>query len=135
VVRRLLTGLLIGVVAVGAVAGLLAVLASRENATTDASSASAPGVAAPAAVSADLRRGNVVVLAAAGELPAARAVARAVAGPPDPALREAGQAVLVRRSAGPGVRAQAWHRELRVASARDPRLRAFAEFWLGRGAG
>jgi hypothetical protein len=33
------------------------------------------------------------------------------------------------------VRAQAVGRELRVATASDPALRAFLEYWLGRGSG
>jgi hypothetical protein len=84
---------------------------------------------------ADLRLGNVVLEAPATERAAADALAGDVAGPPDPALRAAGQAVLVRPGRGPEVVAVARDRTLRVASAGDPRLRAFVEYWLGRAAG
>jgi hypothetical protein len=53
----------------------------------------------------------------------------------DPALVGAGQAILLDRRAGTsGVVALAWRRLLRVSSANDPRLREFAQSWLGHGA-
>ena len=52
-----------------------------------------------------------------------------------PALAASGQAVIL--ASRPGIRgviALAWTHMLRAASPTDPALRAFAQFWLGRGA-
>ena len=84
-----------------------------------------------------LRAGNVVLVhGASAPPPALTALAADVSGgPPDPALREAGQQViLARRPGARGVVALAWGRTLRAASPADPQLRRFAEAWLGRGA-
>jgi hypothetical protein len=83
-----------------------------------------------------LERGNVVLLYGAAQPPAAlRSLQDAVAGPFDPAVAAAGQAVALARRAGTtGVVALAWTRMLRTSSPADPALRAFAEAWLGRGA-
>jgi hypothetical protein len=66
-----------------------------------------------------------------------RALAEDTAGPPDPALEEAGAAVLVLRrpnqSAGPVV-GHAVGRRIVTESPDDPELRSFVEYWLGRGA-
>jgi hypothetical protein len=59
-----------------------------------------------------------------------------VSGPFDPALAAAGQMVVLdRRPRTKGVIAVAWRRMLTVPSVNDPRLKAFADAWLGRGAG
>jgi hypothetical protein len=59
-----------------------------------------------------------------------------VAGPFDPTLAAAGQAVILARRTGAGpATALAWRRVLRTDSSDDPALRDFAEAWLGRGAG
>jgi hypothetical protein len=92
-------------------------------------------VTAPSAYAADLRLGNVVLEAPGAQRVAADALARDVAGPPDPALRAAGQAVLVRPGSGSALVAVAADHALRVASADDPQLREFIEYWLGRAAG
>ena len=83
-----------------------------------------------------LEVGNVVLVYGTRTPPRAlRVLANDVAGPFDPALVRAGQAVvLARRPGTPGVVALAWTRLLRVPRADDPRLSAFAEGWLGRGA-
>jgi hypothetical protein len=83
-----------------------------------------------------LETGDVVLFYAdPADEPVLRGVAEDVAGPFDPALARAGQAVLVERRPGTsGVIALAWRRMLRVASARDPQVHAFAEAWLGKGA-
>jgi hypothetical protein len=102
-----------------------------------------PEAAAPGTVAAgtpphadDLRRGNVVVLASRADVGPATALARDVAGPPDEALRAAGQAIIVERSnRRAGVAAYAEGRAITVSSASDPQLRAFLEYWLGRSAG
>ncbi len=84
-----------------------------------------------------LAAGNVVVVYDRATPPAGlRGVADAVAGPFSPALAEAGQAVILARRPGTrGIVAVAWRHRLTVAQAGDPRLRTFAEFWLGRGSG
>ncbi|HEY7075135.1 MAG TPA: DUF3105 domain-containing protein [Solirubrobacteraceae bacterium] len=79
-----------------------------------------------------------VVLAYDPATPAAplRRLQRAVSGPFDPELAAAGQMVVLEPRPGVhGVIALAWRRRVRAASAADPRLRAFSEAWLGRGAG
>jgi BolA protein len=64
-----------------------------------------------------------------------QALAEELAGPVDPALTEAGQSILVeRRPRGEKIIANAYQRSLAVDSALDPRLREFAEYWLGRSA-
>jgi hypothetical protein len=58
-----------------------------------------------------------------------------VAGPFDAELAAAGQAVILARRSGAGpATALAWRRSLRVDDSADPRLREFADAWLGRGA-
>jgi hypothetical protein len=82
-----------------------------------------------------LELGNVVLTYATAEPPAAlKSLQQDVSGPFDPSLAEAGQAVvLARRPGSNGVIALAWRRKLRVSDASDPRLRAFADAWLGQG--
>jgi uncharacterized protein DUF3105 len=81
-----------------------------------------------------LELGNVVILyAGATPAPALVRLQKDVAGPFDPELAAAGQAVILARRAGAGpATALAWKRILR-ADPTDPALREFAEFWLGRG--
>ncbi len=83
-----------------------------------------------------LELGNVILAFGDARPPRAlRALAGEVAGAFAPTLAAAGQAViLARRPDLRGVVALAWSRDLRVASPSDPRLRGFAEAWLGRGA-
>ena len=83
-----------------------------------------------------LETGNVVFVYGSRALePALRALQEDVAGPFDPAVAAAGQAVVLdfRPHTG-GVLALAWRRLLRARSPGDPQLRAFADAWLGRGA-
>lgn len=62
-------------------------------------------------------------------------LASSIGSPFSPALAAAGQAVIVASRPGThGLIALAWTRMLRVSSPGDPRLRQFADFWLGRGA-
>jgi hypothetical protein len=57
-----------------------------------------------------------------------------LAGAFDAELSAAGQAVVLARRPGAGrVTALAWRRLLRADDPRDPRLREFADAWLGRG--
>jgi hypothetical protein len=79
-----------------------------------------------------------VVLAYDPHTPAGplRRLQRRVSGRYDPELAGAGQMVLLDPRPGVhGVIALAWRRRLRAASPRDPQLEAFAQAWLGRGAG
>jgi hypothetical protein len=67
--------------------------------------------------------------------PGLAALAAQMAPPFTPALAATGQAVvLARRPATTGVVALAWAHLLRAPDAGDPALRAFTQFWLGRGA-
>lgn len=67
--------------------------------------------------------------------PGLTALADAAAPPFTPALVAAGQAVILAPRPGTqGVVGLAWAHLLRVDSPRDPALRQFVEFWLGRGA-
>ena len=84
-----------------------------------------------------LELGNVVILYEAPEPGAQLArLQREVAGPFDAEIAAAGQAVILARRAGAGAAtALAWRRVLQAGDAGDPRLREFAEAWLGRGLG
>src|SRR5215210_5104960 len=64
-----------------------------------------------------------------------RALQRELSGPFDAELAAAGQMVVLAQRPGAGpVTAAAWRRVLRAREAADPRVREFAEAWLGRGA-
>jgi Protein of unknown function (DUF3105) len=84
-----------------------------------------------------LAAGNVVLLYSDPGLERPlRRLAEEVAGPFDPALVRAGQAVVLERARRPraaGVVAVAWRHLLEARSPSDPALREFVEFWLGRG--
>jgi len=80
-----------------------------------------------------LAAGNVV-LAYEGAAPAA--IQEEVSGPYDPELAAAGQAVILAKRPGVGgVQALAWRRRLVASGPDDPKLREFAEAWLGQGPG
>lgn len=83
-----------------------------------------------------LELGNVVIVYGTDRpAPAVRRFQVAVAGPFTAQLAATGQAIiLAHRSGMRGLLALAWTRLLGVRSPSDPRLRAFAEQWLGRGA-
>jgi hypothetical protein len=83
-----------------------------------------------------LQQGNVVLAYDGNPKPAAALVAiqADVAGPFDPSLAAAGQAVILDYRPGVGgVIALAWRRKLVASGPQDTRLRAFAEAWLGQG--
>ena len=86
-----------------------------------------------------LEQGDVVLVYRDGaQAPALRSLARTVAGPFYPAVAAAGQAVVLDHLATApkgSVTALAWRHEATAGAASDPALRAFAQFWLGRGAG
>jgi hypothetical protein len=157
--RRALLAVVGVAVAVAAIAALVLVLGSRDESQVS-TAAQGPGQVQPdgadppaggphtdALVTRDRRPlsddqlvnalalGNVVILYAGSTAPPALVrLQRDVAGPFDAELAAAGQAVIVapRTGAGPAT-ALAWKRILRADDPADPRLREFAEFWLGRG--
>jgi len=157
--RRALLAVAGVVVAVAAVAALVLVLGSRDESQLSAAP-QGPGQVQPdgadppaggphgdALVTRDRRPlshdqlvnalalGDVVVLYdGAKPAPALVRLQREVAGPFDAELAAAGQAVILAPRAGAGpATALAWERILRARDPADPRLRDFAEFWLGRG--
>ena len=81
--------------------------------------------------------GDVILFYDAPRPPAQlRALQDDVSGPFDAEVAAAGQQVILARREGTGpVTAAAWRRLLRVDDPADPRLREFAEAWIGRGAG
>ena len=122
------------VLTVAAVLGVLAFFNSRDDATIGEDQ-NAPGRTDARFATDRLRRGNVVLYySRAADRAPLEALARDVAGPSDPALVEAGQAVIVERGDDPGVVAAAYRRALTVDSPDDPALREFVQYWLGRGA-
>ena len=82
-----------------------------------------------------LELGNVILFYEGERQPAAlRALQRDVSGPFDAEVAAAGQQViLARRPVDAAVAAVAWRRVLRAEDPADPRLREFAEAWIGRG--
>jgi hypothetical protein len=84
-----------------------------------------------------LELGDVVLAyASATPPPALRRLQRDLTGPFDAELAAAGQAIVLARRNGAGpAAALAWRHELRVSDPADPRLREFAEAWLGRRSG
>jgi hypothetical protein len=85
-----------------------------------------------------LEQGNVVVLyPGRGKPPAALTrLQDEVSGRFDPELAAAGQMVILGHWPGvKDVQALAYRRRLRATGPADPRLRAFAEAWLGKGRG
>ena len=135
--RRAAVALLTIVVALGGAVALITFFQSRDDAGIS-DGQGAPGVAAPEETDPRLAAGNVILTYRRAEDGAVlRALAEQTAGPPDPALEEAGAAVLVLRrpnqTAG-SVVAHAVGRRLVTEAADDPKLREFTEYWLGRGA-
>jgi hypothetical protein len=128
-----------------AVVGLIVFFNSRDDPGVDQSvdAGPVPGQTVAADPQLDaaqdrlLAAGNVIVLYGGARPPAALVALRErLSGPPDPALTEAGQAVVLQRGRGlRGVEAHAWRRVLRAQDPADPRLEAFASYWLGRGEG
>ena len=121
--------------------GVLAALSffnARDDSTT--STPPGPGVVVPAqggAAGQRLRAGNVELrYGDIAQRARARSLADELAGAPSPALEATGQAVLIVPERGlHGVRVVAWRHELTAQDAQDPRVRAFVEYWLGRGDG
>jgi hypothetical protein len=83
-----------------------------------------------------LELGDVVVMyGSPAPPPGLQALVSQVAYRFTPALAAVGQAVvLARRPGTPGLIGLAWAHMLRVGSPKDPLLRTFLQYWLGRGA-
>jgi hypothetical protein len=83
-----------------------------------------------------LQSGDVVIMYGTHTPPPGLTnLARSVAGPFRPALAAAGQSVvLARRPGTTGLIGLAWAHMVHVSSPSDLLLRAFADYWLGRGA-
>jgi hypothetical protein len=159
-VRRLLIGLAVVVVAAAGCFALISVLASKDSgevggapgpgtfeATSNASPPSSGGHT-PSPVGRDraeltddqllsaLQLGNVVLVYPDAKPPAELvAIQNDVSGPFDPALEQAGQAVILMRRPDAKLQALAWKRRLVASAPSDPALRDFADAWLGQGAG
>lgn len=132
VIRRALSALVAGAVAVGGVIGLIAFFNGRDDSTTGAK----PTAPAQVNSGALLRTGNVELSYADPALrqPLA-ALARRLGAPDTPELRAAGAAIVLRRDpAVAGVVAKAYGATYRASSPRDPALQDFIDRWLGRGA-
>ncbi len=82
-----------------------------------------------------LELGNVVLLyPGRTPPPALLRLQEQVAGPFDAELAAAGQTVILARAPDVGeVQALAWRHRQTASGPQDPALRAFAEYWLGRG--
>jgi hypothetical protein len=82
-----------------------------------------------------LELGDVILFYGGARPPSElRAVQDDISGPFDAEVAAAGQQVILARRPGTdGVVAAAWRRLLRAPDAGDPRLRTFAEAWIGRG--
>ncbi len=83
-----------------------------------------------------LELGNVVVMYGGRTPPSGlRTLVLSLAPPFTPGLAMAGQAVILARRPGTrGLLGLAWAHAIVVHRPRDPRLRQFVQFWLGRGA-
>lgn len=125
------------VVALAGAAGLVAFLQSRDDAELTGGGGAKPGVVDPEATDAELQRGNVLLTyrEPADEQGLQRIALEVNGGPLDPALRDAGAAVLIRRVKEQGERivAHAYKRRLAAQSPDDPALMQFVEAWLGEG--
>ena len=84
-----------------------------------------------------LQLGDVIITYEGAKPPAALvALQRDIQGSGfDPFLAGAGQAVILARRPGAGTQALAWRRRLVASGPEDPKLRDFADAWLGQGPG
>lgn len=122
------------VLAVIGVALVAAFFAARDEATVPQPTGG-PGVPRAADARPEVKPGNVVLTYSDERLTSElRALAARMAGEPSPALVAAGQAVLVRREPNLQVPVTALTatRRLQAGGPRDPALRSFIEYWLGR---
>jgi hypothetical protein len=134
--RRAAVALAVLVLAVAGAVGVMLILNARDDATVHPSAG--PGVPRAQGARPAVARGNVALLYSDERLTSAlRELALDTGGPVTPELRAAGQAVLLVRQ--PGLRVPVvgltTDRHVDARGPRDPRLRAFVEYWLGRDAG
>ena len=121
------------VLAAVAIALAAAFFSSRDDATVTPSGG--PGDARTAPAEPAVRPGNVLLLhREAGPAADLHALADEIAGPSNADLAAAGQAILVRRDTAidAPITALTSARQLDARRVSDPRLRRFAEYWLGR---
>jgi hypothetical protein len=131
---RLVVSLAVVLIALAGVAGVVALLNARDDATVQ-SGDRGPGTDRVAGARPVVAPGNVVLLFSDERLTSElHELARDLGGPATAAVRAAGQAVVVRRQARLRVPVVALTsaRRLDADGVRDPRLRAFVEYWLGR---
>ncbi len=126
--------LVLTVILIGAAA---AFFVSRDKATVPRSQSEGPGVARTGALASEpkVKAGNVVLLHSDERLTGAlRDLAGRIAGPSDPALVAAGQAVIEqqRPNLSVPVTAVTATRMLEASGPDDPALERFIEYWLGR---
>lgn len=117
------------------VAGAAAFFVARDDATVPRAAQPGPGEPRPPGAEPAVRPGNVVLLHSDERLTSdLRRLAERTAGPPDPVLAEAGQAVLVERrpNLDVAVTAVTATRMLEAAGPDEPALASFIEYWLGR---
>jgi hypothetical protein len=131
--RRVAAAIGVLILAAAGVAGVVAFLNARDDATVQRSAG--PGSKRVAGAQPVVAPGNVVLLYSDERLTAAlRRLALDIGGPASPAVEAAGQAVIVQRQ--PGLRvpvvALTADRRLDAVGTDDPLLRPFAEYWLGR---
>ena len=121
-------------IAVAGVAGVIAILNARDDSTIG-SDAAGPGERRVDGARPIVAPGNVVLLYSDERLTSAlRALAADTGGPATPAVRAAGQAVIVQRRPDQQVAVIALTSERRLDAdgPDDRRLRPFVEYWLGR---
>ena len=119
------------------VAAVALFFVSRDEATVPHNATSGPGVARTGAVASEpkVKAGNVVLLHSDERLTGAlRDLAGRIAGPSDPSLVAAGQAVIERQfpNLSVPVTAVTASRMLEASGPADPALESFIEYWLGR---
>lgn len=82
-----------------------------------------------------LELGDVVIMYGSQTPPGLQALAHQVAPPFNPALVASGaQLIFARRPGTNGLIGLAWAHMIRTTTAADPRLKVFAQYWIGRGA-
>ncbi len=123
-------------IALAGVIGLIAFFNARDT-TTVAPAGTSPTTSSQGPGTDLVAAGNVELLyGRAGDGRALRALADRLGTADSPALRQAGQAVVVKRDSGvAGIEARSSGATLRVTAPTDPRLGPFVEQWLGRAAG
>ncbi len=132
--RRVAVAVAVLIVAAAGVAAVIASLNARDDSTI-AGNESGPGERRVAGARPIVAPGNVVLLYSDERLTSAlRELALDTGGPATPAVRAAGQAVIVQRHPDQRVAviALSSDRRLDADGPDDQRLQPFVEYWLGR---